>query len=185
MKNVLSLLLISLSFLSCSSDDDSAPNGDPSDPTLTHRYTYTVSGNGIDNVTFTKEIPFDEYGGGMAYFEPENNYEMVSAFLENRDPGINVHFVYINDEIQPLARKEPINQDTSSLYVAFVHENQNYFLESVSGTCQSQLLEIFPFSGSSGKSSFKVSFSGTFGIRGFPDDPREFQIAGEIEVYNN
>ena len=184
MKSFFLPILISMLLFSCSSDDNNATDDDINTG-LTHRYTYTVTGNGLSDVTFTEEIPFDDYGGGMSYFEPENNYEMVSAFLQNREPGINVNFVYINDEIQPLARKEQTNQDTSSLYVTFEYEGDDYVLESVSGTCESQLLEIFPFSDSSGKSSFKVSFSGTFGIRGFPNDPREFQISGEIEVYNN
>lgn len=183
MKKLALLILVFSSLLACSSDD-SSPNGEtPSDGM--HRYTFTVTGNGIDDVTFTKEIPLDDFGGGMSYFEPENNYEMVFAYLQNQNPGINVHFVYINDEIQPLARKELTNQDTSSLFVTFEHDNTNYVLESISGTCESHLLEIFPFSGSSGKSSFKINFSGTFGIRGFPDDPREFQVSGEIELYNN
>lgn len=183
MKKVLALLLISISFISCSSDKDDTIDETDSKPT--HRYTFTVSGEGINNVTYTKEIPFEEYGGGLAYFEPENNYEMVFAYIENRDPGINVHFVYINDEIQPLARKELDNQDTSSLFVVFKHNNQQYVLESISGTCESHLLDIFPFSADSGKSSFKIDFSGTFGIRGFPNDPRRFQVTGQIELYNN
>src|SRR5690606_15461325 len=106
----------------CSSDD-ATPNEDPIDSDLVDRYEYTVTGHGIDGVTFTKVLP-DQAGGGLSYREPENNYVMVSAFLENRDPGINVHFVYLNDIIQPLARKELTNQETSSLFVKFEHDNQ-------------------------------------------------------------
>lgn len=185
MKNILALVLLTISSFACSSDENTATNESPNEETLTHRYTFTVSGNGIENVTFTKEIPFNDFGGGLSYMEPENNYVMVSAFLQNQNPGINVNFVYINDVIQDLARKEMTNQDTSSLFVTFQHNNENYVLESISGTCNSQLLALFPFSSSSGKSSFKIDFSGTFGIRGFPNDPRQFQITGEIEVYNN
>ncbi len=185
MKTFLTFLLLSATILSCNSSDDEIPSETPVITNPTHRYSFTVSGNGIENRTFTEEIPFNDYGGGLSYFEPENNYKMVSAFLQNRNPGINVHFVYLSDIIQPLASKELTNQDTSSLFVVFEHENQQYALESVSGTCESLLLELFPFSNSSGKSSFKIRFSGTFGIRGFPNDPRQYQVTGEIEVYNN
>lgn len=178
--------MISFSFVACSSDDNSSPDeGNPTDPNPNHRYTYTVTGNGIDGVTFTKEIPYEDHGGGMAYFEPENDYVMVSAYHQNNNPGIKANFVYLNDVIQPLALNETTNQDTSVIFVNFTHQGQNYTLESVSGSCVSHFVETFPFGvTNSGKSTFKIGFSGTF--RNIVNINQTFQItAGEIEIYNN
>lgn len=184
MKNVLTLLLLTLSFLSCSSDGNETIQN-PTDPSPNHRYTYTVSGNGLENVTFSKEIPFDNHGGGMAYFEPENDYVMVSVLHTNNNPGIRTNFVYLSDVIQPLSVNETTNQNTSVIFVNFEYQGQNYTLESVAGECTSHLLETFPFGiTNSGKSTFKVSFSGTF--RNIVNYNQIFQITeGEIEVFNN
>jgi hypothetical protein len=183
-KHFLYLLMISFSFVACSSDDNSSPDeDDPTDPNPNHRYTYTVTGNGIDGVTFTKEIPYEDHGGGMAYFEPENDYVMVYVYLNNLDPGIYTKFVYLNDVIQPLAINEFNNEDTSTVSIYFHHQGQNYTLESVSGTCVSYFVETFPFGGNSGKSTFKIGFSGTF--RNITNPDQTFEItAGEIELYN-
>ncbi|SRR5690606_2875353 len=186
-KTTIGILFFTLLFTSCSSDDSNSGGNpeDPTDPNPTHRYTYTVSGNGIDNEVFTTEIPFDEHGGGMSYFEPENDYVMVSVFLNNRNPGIRVNFVYLDDVIQPLALNELTNQDTSVVFVNFSYQGQNYTLESVSGNCVSHFVETFPFGAlDSGKSTFKIGFSGTF--RNIFDHQQVFEITqGEIEMYNN
>lgn len=183
-RHLLILMAVSLSFVACSSDDNNNQGEDPADPNPNHRYTYTVTGNGIDGVTFTKEILFDDHGGGMAYFEPENDYVMVSVYLNNLEPGIYTKFVYLNDVIQPLAINEFNNQDTSTVSIYFHHQGQNYTLESVSGECTSHFVETFPFAPNSGKSTFKVGFSGTF--RNILNHDQTFQITeGEIEVYNN
>ncbi len=187
-KQLLILMVISLSFAACSSSDDNNPDNNsddnPTGPNPTHRYTYTVTGNGINGETFTTEISFNDHGGGLSYIEPENDYLMVSVYLNNRDPGIRVSFVYLNDVIQPLALNELTNQNTSVVFVNFSHQGQNYTLESVSGECTSHFVETFPFSTNSGKSTFKIAFSGTF--RNRLNHSQTFQITeGEIEMYNN
>lgn len=174
--------------MSCSSDDNNPENNSEDNPTganPAHRYTYTVSGNGIDNEVFTTEIPFDEHGGGLFYVEPENDYLMVSVYLNNRNPGIRTYFVYLDDVVQPLAVNELTNQDTSVVFVNFSYQGQNYTLESVSGNCVSHFVETFPFGIlDSGKSTFKIGFSGTF--RNIFDHQQVFEITqGEIEMYNN
>jgi hypothetical protein len=185
-KFLLLLTLISMSLLACSSDNSNNPQDEEDLQTgQNHRYSFTVSGNGINNESFTTEIPFEDHGGGMSYFEPDNDYVMVYVYLNNRNPGIRVSFVYLNDVIQPLAVNELTNQNTSVVFVNFSHQGQNYTLESVSGTCVSHLVETFPFGAlDSGKSTFKIGFSGTF--RNIFDHSQTFQITnGEIEVYNN
>ncbi|MGJ8591156.1 MAG: hypothetical protein ACSHXF_01335 [Aquaticitalea sp.] len=179
------MMVIALSFVSCSSEDDSNPEETIPDQNPAHSYTYTVTGNDIEGVSFIKEIPYEDHGGGMAYFEPENNYVMVSALHTNNNPGIRSNFVYLNDVIQPLAINESTNQNTSVIFVNFEHQGQNYNLESVSGQCTSHLLETFPFGiTNSGKSTFKISFSGTF--RNMTNHSQIFEVTeGNIEVYNN
>lgn len=185
-KKFLAFAVISFSLAACSGSDD---NNDPANPqgdaNPTHRYTFTVNGNDVNNETYAFEIPFEDHGGGMAYFEPENNYTIVSAYHQNNNPGIKADFVYLDDVIQPLALNETDNQDTSVIFLNFTHQGQNYTLESVSGTCISHFMETFPFGvTNSGKSSFKVGFSGIF--RNIVNINQTFQItAGEIEVYNN
>lgn len=183
MKRFFLPILIFMGLLSCSSDDSQTPEENPTNQD--HRYTYTVSGEGISGETYTKVIPFEDHGGGMAYFEPENDYVMVSVIHTNNNPGIRTNFVYLNDVIQPLAINESTNQDTSVIFLNFTYQGQVYNLESVSGTCISQYVETFPFGvTNSGKSTFKISFSGTF--RSITDYNQTFQITeGEIEVYNN
>lgn len=62
------LFLILVTLFSCSSDDSEAPTEKPIGSNVFHRCTFTVSGSGIDDVTYIKEIPFDEDGGVMSYF---------------------------------------------------------------------------------------------------------------------
>lgn len=177
-------IMVALLASSCSSSDDSpAPEETPINQD--HRYTYTVSGQNINGETYNKVIPFEDHGGGMAYFEPENDYVMVSVLHNNNNPGIRTNFVYLDDMIQPLAINEPTNQDTSVIFLNFTYQGQAYTLESVSGTCTSNYVETFPFGvTNSGKSTFKIGFSGTF--RNILDYTQTFEVTdGYIEVYNN
>ena len=185
-KKFIAFAVLSVSLIACSgSDDNNDPGAPQGDDNPTHRYTFKVNGNDIANATFAFEIPYDDHGGGLAYFESENDYVVVSAYHQNNDPGIKADFVYLGDFIQPLALNETDNQDTSVIFVNFTHQGQNYTLESVSGTCTSYFMETFPFGvTNSGKSTFKVGFSGTF--RNIVNINETFQITeGEIEVYNN
>ena len=185
-KNLILLFALIFPIVACSKKEEDKPNNGIQEPSsnLKHRYTYTITGGGINSETFTLEIPLNEHGGGLSYFDQANNYVMVSVMHNNKTPGIRVNFVYLNDVIQPLSVNELTNQNTSVIFLNFNYQGQNYTLESVSGTCVSYKVETFPFGLDSGKSSFKIGFTGTF--RNILDHSQLFDVSnGEIEVHNN
>ena len=178
------LVAFTLLILSACKKDDQ-PNTEEESSGKMQTFTFTVNGNGIENKVYEREYPLESHGG-LSYFEPQNGYERITALLPHDEgkPGMKVYFVYLNDEIQPLAEQEFNNQSTSNIEVIFEHAGEIYQLQSTSGSCISHSMEIQPFSESSGKSSFNVSFSGQF-IKYDGSTNIPYEIEGEIEIHEN
>lgn len=176
------LLFLVIAASACSDDDGGNVIVNDEDPVIEKRayFTFTVNGNGLDGVTFTKEYEVDEHGG-IAYMEPENNYESVTANYNAEVPGVKATFVYLDGIIQPMAINENTNEDTSNVEVIFEHNGQTYQVQSTYGNCVSQNMEIFTITDSFGKAAFKVNFSGSFmPYVGTVSEP--FEITGEVEI---